>query len=63
MALQIYTWFAVYLTTGLAALAVTAYVIGTDEGLNRICTIVRRRRGEHTTTTTLEGHHHEHDSH
>lgn len=63
MALQIYTWFAVYLATGLAALALTAHVIATDEGLSQVRSILRRARGTAGTTPTLEGsNRHEYDS-
>lgn len=61
-----FTWFAVCLVAGLAALAVTAHVLATDEGLATIRVRLRRRRTvEHSTersTPTLEGDHHERDS-
>lgn len=66
MDLDTFTWFAVLLVAGLVALAVTAHVLATDEGLTTIRARLRRRRTvKHSTerfTPTLEGHDHERDN-
>lgn len=63
MDLNTFTWFAVCLVVGLAAVAVTVHVLASDEGLARIRTKLRRRQSTTRSTPTLEGHHHDPNGH